>query len=1238
MIKKAKKSVAVGLSVALAVTSVNIPTNSASAAAKKAKLSATKKTITAGKSSTLTLKTNKKKSTVIKSIVTKYVKVSTSKSSVATVKKVTKTTKVKGKKVTKVTGIKVTAKKAGKATITVKVTKGTYKGTYKCAVTVKAKPKATTTPTEEPTEEPTQEPTEEPTQEPTVEPATTPAITVEPATTPAITEEPIATPEVKATVTKASNITKEGNVLQVLLSFENDVTEAALKDTTITLTGAKTVTAKFAKIDATGKAVYEIVDEADIKALTPGDTTANGSYKVTSASEVLVLKDISAEYEEALAGNAVAGYVTTLATNGTDYVAVPNATVTIDGGQSVKTDANGYYKVASVNGSKKISVKADSFIDSDVKRVSVNRNHVTSQNFVMTAFDQNKVFANFNIVDETTTSANVTDATVTVTKADGTVVAEAVTDSNGKVSFGNNGASADLTASGDPNKKVAESWAPYFVKGQTYKVYVEKKISDTNLKDVFVKQQVGTITIGNKYNHNAKFVATRVKKTPSLAITQVLADNEVLAQVTNGDASNVNTAAGNEKMKAQYTVYTTVNGYMQKILAESTAVEVGDIANKSVATDIIAKITNLKDATLPTGNYFVVVNPVDAKSDSVRVSVAATKVVVTEGTAATASVTLTQGYLREFVTNVALEAAEEKAQGSFGEKVALKTVKNNNGTLAATSAGVKVKYNIYQVIDGENVPIKEIADSAVEANAKLAFVATESYNRLLSNGTYKITSASANNDYVVAVDKTESINNKTNGSVTYNTDSAWNLVEAKIKVAANSVLVTGAQETDLKLNKVVAKNVTTGKETVVFDNVNTPISVGAASASAVVAGTTELTYPIPASVDLTSGKYTFTYSIAGYKDVTSTEQTVVGLEEVSNSLEATLVKTTADATTIAGTITTKDDNGNIAKLDGTAAAAVGSANLKPLVMLLDKDGKLAALATIDGSGEYALVDKGLNEFNKIDGGTYKMIVRAGGYETKVVDVTVDANKTVTANIELEAGATGQIKAYVTDTANNPVYLTEKYYAYDKYYTLTADYASTSGKAASVTGLNLFTDYNIGAYKAETKGASDKTVVFDKLPAGTYTVKCGLNNALETWGTSYKTWEYAFEDKTVVLTGNGDKQYPEWQFAKTDSAGSNKVILSVKYDASAQTALKQTVSGDKVYAIAVTDQDGNLEAYKILKRADDSTVDPDKIEVTTNKKYTVTLYTESGYQVTSDTVNVQKMDTSVSLSVIESNLD
>ena len=224
MIKKAKKSVAVGLSVALAVTSVNIPVNSASAAAKKAKLSATKKTLTAGKSTTLTLKTNKKKAKTIKSIKAKYVKVSTSKKSVATVKKVSKKSKF--------TGIKVTAKKAGKSTITVKVTKGTYKGTYKCTVTVKKKASATKAPTQKPTEaptatpevtvEPTVEPTQAPTQEPTAEPATSPAIS----------------PDVQVKPAKI-----EGNVTNSLADYEN------------TVLANQTATVKFKVTDADGNAV-----------------------------------------------------------------------------------------------------------------------------------------------------------------------------------------------------------------------------------------------------------------------------------------------------------------------------------------------------------------------------------------------------------------------------------------------------------------------------------------------------------------------------------------------------------------------------------------------------------------------------------------------------------------------------------------------------------------------------------------------------------------------------------------------------------------------------------------------------------------------------------------------------------------------------------------------------------------------------------------------------------------------
>lgn len=1225
MIKKAKKSVAIGLSVALAVTSVNIPVDSASAAAKKAKLSATKKTLTAGKSTTLTLKTNKKKAKTIKTIKAKYVKVSTSKKSVATVKKVSKKSKV--------TGIKVTAKKAGTATITVKVTKGTYKGTYKCKVTVKKKASATKKPTQKPTEVPTATP--EVTVEPTVEPTTTPVITAEPATTPAITAEPAttpaitATPEVKSVVTKADDVLKDGKTFKVSLSLETALKADDLKDTTIKLTkGSTVVTGKFANLDASGKAVYEIADDADVKALTPGDTTANGTYKVTSDAKVLVLENITTVYEEALAGNAIEGFVTTYDATVSKYVPVKNAVVSVDGGQSKTTDANGYYKLPSVNGQKKVSVKAAGYLDNNNKgaRVYVNRNHVTSQNFVMEAYDVNKVFTNITVQDETKQKTPVKDATITIADSANKDVIKAVTDANGKVSFGNKSVTDDkLTATAADNKKKAADWEQYFVNGQTYTIYAEKKLSSANLDDVFVKQKIGTFTVGNTYDYSDTFTATRVKKTPSLTLTQKLADTDVTTEVSK-------TASGSEgKMDVQYTVYTTVNGGApEKILDETTAVETDKIANNSVATDLISKVSALNNATLPTGNYYVVVNPTDVdETNSVRVAKAAVKVAVTEGTAAASSVTITRGYLRELETNVALTTEEEKAQGAITTDATLKTVTKTATGYEATTTPVTLDYAVYQMVDGVAIPMETTPDQEVKATAKKTFVASaKEYGRLLGTGTYQI---AVEGKYIVNSTKTESINNKVNEKLTYNVDAAWNLIKANIKATDKSVLDKEIKVSDAKLMKVVAKNVSTGELTTIFDALGDKTKGIAPTTSLdtpVAVGTTldyDLTSKVLSATNLKSGNYILTYSINGYKDVTTTaEVSTIGLLEADNTFDAALVKATSDKTTIAGKITTKDARGTTAPLNGTTEGT--NTKTKAFVMLLDSTGKIAAVSTVTKDGEYSLIDGEHTGADKIVGGAYTLIVRSEGYETKAVTVTVDANKQITENVELEAGACGEIKAVVTDTNVNAITDTSaRPMAYDKLYVVPSEWNNTvSGKSygdllvdEKNDGVN---EYNVGAYVGTVKG---KIYTFANLPAGTYTVRAGEGNwaSIKAYDFQSST-AYKYEDKTVVIKGNGDKVYPEWEFAKNDAAGSSLVNLDVKFDSTAQTAV-----GTGVYVVVVTDADGNIETKAIVKSTNDTKT---QVQVTSGKSYTVTLYTETGYQVTSNTVNVQKVDTSVSL--------
>lgn len=144
MRRNATKVAAAVLSLAVTMTSVNIPTTAA-AATKKVKLNKTKATLTVGKTMTLKLTQGKK---------TLKAKFTSSNKKIATVGS-------KGK---------VTAKKKGTATIT-----ATYKKKkYKCKITVKAKPKPTVKPTAAPTTEPTTAPTAEPTVAPTEAPSTEP--------------------------------------------------------------------------------------------------------------------------------------------------------------------------------------------------------------------------------------------------------------------------------------------------------------------------------------------------------------------------------------------------------------------------------------------------------------------------------------------------------------------------------------------------------------------------------------------------------------------------------------------------------------------------------------------------------------------------------------------------------------------------------------------------------------------------------------------------------------------------------------------------------------------------------------------------------------------------------------------------------------------------------------------------------------------------------------------------------
>ena len=1279
MIKKAKKSVAVGLSVALAVTSVNIPVNSASAAAKKAKLSATKKTLTAGKSTTLTLKTNKKKAKTIKTIKAKYVKVSTSKKSVATVKKVSKKSKV--------TGIKVTAKKAGKATITVKVTKGTYKGTYKCKVTVKKKASATKKPTQKPTEVPTATP--EVTVEPTVEPTTTPAITAEPSTTPAIT----ATPATKVTVVNTSNITKSDDTFTVTLTLDGTYTDEQLKGAKVTLTNSAakvTTTATFSKIDVDGKAVFTV---DDTKVLTPGDTTANGDYKVSSDSEALVISgDVVASYEESLAGNKIKGYVLTDKLNNGTYDgsfknAVAGATVSVEGGQSTTTDAKGYYELPSVAGRKIVTISKAGFVTkylTGTKRVYVNKSHVTSQNVALEHFDVRKLTVNVKAIDKDA-KTGISKAHVVLKNSAGAVVKEGDADANGQITFGNDlhesaAVGTDLTANGT-------SVANYLNQG-TYTLEVSKKLSKSNVSDVYATF-TKSFKIENDYTYPIEIEGTKTAAVKSFKVTQNLKENAEKAYVNSSSRINV-----------KYALYTLVDGnaVSAPIIENTAAVESDAITSAKTLTsnilsalitsasanDTVLAAASNKALTLPTGDYYLLLTP-ELASGATGYTFAynAVKVSVTAGGDVTATADLTEGNVRTINTQVTLPnkvagddvQTDTNGNGLFTVKWDATTKKFVLADEAApfNKEQVKASYAISQVVAGtdDKVAIKipengNFTTPEYKKGADGAYASSVKYVNFLGTGKYIIESTG---DYTTSVAKqTEQIKND-KGSVNFKVAGAANVVKVTVKAVAGSDVI--GKNTFGKLTKLVAYD-STGKAVATKDYTATTaadkqvtgqdlLASGSAITGSAIAVNDYAEYNTQTgnyTMNLPEGKYTFGVTLAGYKEVVSDAVDVNAIEKVGITISKKLEKATADATTINGEVKVLNEN-KIGYMNLTSTSLTNGT-----VVLLNSDKKIAAIDTLkwdasknvytysfyngeaDGSGK-----------NVINPGTYTMVVRTSQTETYATTVTVVDGEKKAANVDLVKGAYGQIKAFALD--NNNAVLTDwnaVAVAYDEYFVdpaIAGNYAdgkisakasaypsATQGTISTITentarfGAYLTSStWSNGSYSyAESNnGVTQKGYyVFDKLPAGTYTVKLGVNVYNPTVMTDNL---YQWKAETVTLKDSGDVVKAEYTYDKIGEKV-NTISVPLTINLKGTSVPTQSLTNPLVVVIAPTKGAGTETITKIV-------TDPrelKEIPVAGKTNYDVTVFTYDGYQLASNSINVERSAATVEVALNASDMD
>jgi hypothetical protein len=352
---------------------------------------------------------------------------------------------------------------------------------------------------------------------------------------------------------------------------------------------------------------------------------------------------------------------------------------------------------------------------------------------------------------------------------------------------------------------------------------------------------------------------------------------------------------------------------------------------------------------------------------------------------------------------------------------------------------------------------------------------------------------------------------------------------------------------------------------------------------------------------------------------------MIGLEEATVTTTDKVVKATADAAQIGGKIFVKKDDGTY-----VADASLETSTSKALVVLLDENRKIAGLSKVDQYGKYSIVDGDGGGSNKIVGGSYTLVFRMNGAETAVVPVTIKANETVTKNIDTQEGGTGVIKAYVQDTDKNALKISGTSAVYDDYYVLPDATSFVSGVKNSAIELadEAKGTYNLGLYTASLSG---KIIEFTGLSAGHYSVIMSVWNYGKAVGYNWLAdpdTAYSFKTESVTIQNNGDKVYPEWTYEMLTAGGNEKVTVTVNFDALTQY---------DTYAIVVKDSDGKVVLTSV--KADNSGgATSDTVQVDTNAKYTFELYTMTGNQVGTSSVNVQRVDTSTTIATLPSNQD
>ena len=1040
--------------------------------------------------------------------------------------------------------------------------------------------------------------------------------------------------ERELSVTSVTSITKnvDGDfVVTALLSEE--VTADTLKDTTLTLkNGSITVTAKFDSVSG-ATAVYKI---ADTSKLTPQDSSADGSY-VVSSSTIDIATGLTAAYEETLVGNSVQGFVYYQDDAG-EYHFLEKATVKV-GNKTVTTNDKGFYTIAATSGSVTVEASANDFFGKTAKTY-VSRNYPSTQNIQLTKYDREKLFINGTILDSTDND-EVADVKVELQKkgTDGkyTTIATAYTledkgtfvFANSKADYGTTKDKAAEAAKGSSQDDTdgivtfKDDDANRLSKDETYQLKVTKAYnrdaatngSDYTLYDAY-KESIIPVTLSttDAQTNLKNIMLTPVKALNSANIS--MSWNEDIAK--KGTKLNVTLRDTDGKTKLAE-VKDIRNALTNNIDKNSMKNQVTLVQNATVTKSLFTQAP-----TLPAGTYYFVVD--DGKN-----ALCVVPVDVTEGGDVVVSGTFQEANSGTITTSVLTVVYKDKVKEAYSPsgtpltRAGIISYNSASEKYEATDGTLKVDYDVYQKVGNVKVLVASKTDTTYDYDAsKTAVKAETALDKLVAGETYVCVPtenyiADSTPDNEVKVEKNGSASNPTNDVQSAANITSVNLGKDFVKADGSAL----ADDTKIKVTSIKIVDATTNatvKE--VTDIEDTFTTAGG------------LEFDIPADklsklAGIPAGEYKAIISLEGFAAVTTDKFTLVDFEEATLTTDKQFKQNAL--TTITGYIRYADDNTAV-------GAAESEGNIEALALLYDASGNVVAYdligeTTVSADGNYKIDETsvGADPKVKLSAGTYKLVIRGKDFETVVKEVELKANETVTYNVDVTRHEGGEAVLTIRDTNNygwgaGSPNLDGKLDTADDYYKPVlrdANYVKPGDddldKNNIIETLSTSCDAKfLGEYKTVDRVAGNKDVE--------YTTAAVLSVG------KYNIWvpatDKAYEEKTTVSIANVDAT--SYKDIVTTAKTSGKTIpLTVKFDATVTTDKTPTVINTKD-VVVIEDVYGKVLDRQFVDV--NSTVgDQVKFDVVADATYVVKVYSEGNF-VASQKVTVQGISKSVTVAL------